>query len=84
MRRLPPINCLITFEALARIRNVTRTADALCVSPSTVSQRIKLLESIVERELFGGNDFSLTDGGRTYLGVVSESLRLLQSTHDRH
>lgn len=79
MRRLPPIHCLVTFEALAHIRSVTRTANALCVTPSTVSQRIKLLESIVQSDLFGGNDFTLTEGGRAYLGVVSESLRLLKS-----
>ncbi len=69
---------------LARIRNVTRTVDALCVCPSTMTHRIKLLEIIIQRDGFGGNDFALTDAGRTYLDVVSQSLRLLQSIQDSH
>ena len=28
-RRIPPIQCLLTFEALARLRSVTQTADEL-------------------------------------------------------
>ncbi|MGL4435917.1 MAG: LysR substrate-binding domain-containing protein, partial [Giesbergeria sp.] len=31
-RRIPPIQCLLTFEALARLRSVTLTADELCVT----------------------------------------------------
>ena len=34
--RIPPIQCLLTFEALARLRSVTQTADELCVTPSAV------------------------------------------------
>ena len=37
LRRIPPIQCLLTFEALARLRSVTLTADELCVTPSAVS-----------------------------------------------
>ncbi len=44
-----------------------------------MSQRIKLLESIVQSELFSGNDFDLTHGVLVPLGVVSESLCLHQS-----
>lgn len=76
--RIPPIHCLITFETLASLRSVTRTADVLCVSPSTVSQRIRLLESIVQNELFGGRDFSLNSVGHAYLDVVRQSLKLLR------
>ena len=35
--RIPPIQCLLTFEALARLRSVTQTADELNVTPSAVS-----------------------------------------------
>lgn len=79
MSRLPPIHCLQTFETLARTRNVSKTADALCISSSAVSHRMKLLQSIVKERLFDGVDYSLTEEGMTYLGVVSESLRLLKS-----
>ena len=33
-RRIPPIQCLLTFEALARLRSVPLTADELCVTPT--------------------------------------------------
>lgn len=77
--RMPPIHCLVTFEALARIRSVTQTAHALCVTPSTVSHRIKLLGSIVQRPLFRGNDFALTEDGQAYLEAVRQILGALKS-----
>lgn len=80
MTRLPPIHCLQTFETLARTKNVAKAADVLCISPSAVSHRMKLLHSIVAQRLFDGEDYSLTEDGHSYLGVVSESLRLL-TTH---
>jgi LysR family transcriptional regulator, glycine cleavage system transcriptional activator len=79
MRRLPPIHCLQTFEKLAQTRNVGKTADALCISQSAVSHRMKLLQSIVKEKLFDGANYSLTECGMSYLEVVSKSLRLLQS-----
>ena len=62
-RRIPPIQCLLTFEALARLRSVTQTADELCVTPSAVSHRVKQLEQILGTRLFGRADFSLTTEG---------------------
>ena len=47
--RIPPIQCLLTFEALARLRSVTLTAEELCVTPSAVSHRVRQLE-IIESE----------------------------------
>jgi DNA-binding transcriptional LysR family regulator len=70
---------LQTFETLARIRNISKTADALCISPSAVSHRMKLLHSIIAERLFDGENYSLTENGQMYLGVVSESLRLLET-----
>ena len=35
--RIPPIQCLLAFEALARLRSVTQTADELHVTPSEVN-----------------------------------------------
>ncbi|WP_414707546.1 LysR family transcriptional regulator, partial [Rhodoferax sp. UBA5149] len=51
--RIPPIQCLLTFEALARLRSVTQTAEELCVTPSAVSHRVKQLEQIIGAKLFG-------------------------------
>lgn len=76
--RIPPIQCLLTFEALARLRSVTQAADELCVTPSAVSHRVKQLEQIIGTKLFGRADFSLTTEGIEYLAHVREGLGSLQ------
>ncbi len=76
--RIPPIQCLLTFEALARLRSVTQTADELNVTPSAVSHRVKQLEQILGTKLFGRADFSLTTEGSEYLAHVREGLTVLQ------
>ena len=77
-RRIPPIQCLLTFEALARLRSVTQTAEELCVTPSAVSHRVKQLEQTLGTRLFGRADFSLTTDGSAYLAQVREGLGALQ------
>jgi LysR family glycine cleavage system transcriptional activator len=76
--RIPPIQCLLTFEALARLRSVTQTAEELNVTPSAVSHRVKQLEQIIGTKLFGRTDFSLTTEGSEYLAHVREGLATLQ------
>ena len=76
--RIPPIQCLLTFEALARLRSVTQAAEELCVTPSAVSHRVKQLEQILGVRLFGRADFSLTTEGSEYLAHVREGLAILQ------
>lgn len=75
--RIPPIQCLLTFEALARLRSVTQAAEELCVTPSAVSHRVKQLEQIIGTKLFGRADFSLTTEGSEYLAHVREGLSIL-------
>ncbi len=76
--RIPPIQCLLTFEALARLRSVTQAAEELCVTPSAVSHRVRQLEQILGTKLFGRADFSLTTEGSEYLAHVREGLAVLQ------
>ncbi|MEY4882411.1 MAG: hypothetical protein RIS34_265 [Pseudomonadota bacterium] len=76
--RIPPIQCLLTFEALARLRSVTQTSEELCVTPSAVSHRVKQLEQIIGTKLFGRADFSLTTEGSEYLAHVRDGLATLQ------
>lgn len=76
--RIPPIQCLLTFEALARLRSVTQAAEELCVTPSAVSHRVKQLEQILGTKLFGRADFSLTTEGSEYLAHVREGLAILE------
>ncbi|GAB4202356.1 MAG: LysR substrate-binding domain-containing protein [Tibeticola sp.] len=78
MPRIPPIQCLLTFEALARLRSVTQAADELCVTPSAVSHRVRQLEQLLGVKLFGRADFSLTTEGIEYLAQVREGLAALQ------
>lgn len=75
--RIPPIQCLVTFEALARLRSVSQAADELCVTPSAVSHRVRQLEQILGTKLFGRADFSLTTEGSEYLAHVREGLAVL-------
>ena len=77
-KRIPPIQCLLTFEALARLRSVTQAAVELFVTPSAVSHRVRQLEQIIGTKLFGRADFSLTTEGSEYLAHVREGLATLQ------
>jgi LysR family glycine cleavage system transcriptional activator len=77
MSRIPPIQCLLTFEALARLRSVTQAAEEQCVTPSAVSHRVRQLEQIIGTKLFGRADFSLTTEGTEYLAHVREGLAAL-------
>jgi len=77
MNRIPPINCLQTFEVLARVRNVKIAATELCVTPSAISHRMRLMEQILQKSMFNGTEFSLTPEGQRYLRIVRNSLGLL-------
>ncbi|MEY2655223.1 MAG: hypothetical protein RLZZ524_2251 [Pseudomonadota bacterium] len=74
---IPPIHCLLAFETLARLRSVTAAGEALHITPSAVSHRIRQLEGLLGRQLFR-RDFSLTAEGQAALGPVREGLRALQ------
>ncbi|MEJ8858872.1 LysR substrate-binding domain-containing protein [Variovorax robiniae] len=79
LQHIPPIQCLLTFEAVARLRHAGRAADELCVTASAVSHRIRQLESHVGFKLFGRSDFSLTADGAAYLANVRAGLAALQA-----
>ncbi len=79
LQHIPPIQCLLTFEAVARLRHAGRAADELCVTPSAVSHRIRQLESHLGVKLFGRSDFSLTADGAAYLANVRLGLAALQA-----
>jgi LysR family transcriptional regulator, glycine cleavage system transcriptional activator len=75
---IPPVQCLLTFEAVARLRNAGRAADELCVTISAVSHRIRQLESHLGVKLFGRSDFTLTADGAAYLPHVRNGLAALR------
>ncbi len=86
--RIPPIQCLLTFEAVARLRSATLAADELSVTPSAVSHRLRQLEALVGLKLFSRQDFGLTTEGAHYLAQVRIGLQALRqlpghAAHDK-
>lgn len=77
--RLPPVHALSAFEAVARHNSFALAADELCITPSALSHRIRLLEDFVGERLFlrDGRSVSLSEFGRRYLDVVRAALRTL-------
>jgi DNA-binding transcriptional LysR family regulator len=77
--RLPPVHALSAFEAAARHGSFAIAADELCITPSALSHRIRLLEEFVGERLFirDGRSVSVSEFGRRYLDVVRSALRTL-------
>ena len=77
--RIPPVHALAAFEAAARLGSFAAAADALCITPSALSHRIRLLEDMVGQRLFlrEGRNLGVSDFGRRYLEVVRQALRVL-------
>lgn len=77
--KIPPMHCLITFEALARLRSGMLAAHELSVTPSAITHRIRQLESTMGIVLFdpGQSNFALTAKGAEYLLVVKDALAAL-------
>lgn len=83
MRKLPPLNALKTFEVTARLTNLTRAADELCVSQSAVSRQIRLLEAFLDIRLFQreARGVALTKAGIIYQKEISQAFEtILQAT----
>jgi LysR family glycine cleavage system transcriptional activator len=57
---LPPLNAVKAFEAVARLGSLTLAAAELNVTPSAVSQQIRLLEEHVGKKLFVADKKGLT------------------------
>ena len=91
--KLPPLDYLLFFEAVARHKSFTRAARELNVSQAAVSKRVKVLEHWLGVALItrNGPRVSLTKGGHKLASSTSEALEYLssgvsqlrQSTHDK-
>src|ERR1700722_7331380 len=83
-RRLPPLNALKFFEAVARSKSVTRAAEELHVTQGAVSQQVKALEATLGVRLFNRERqrLVLTDAGRGYLVVVRDSFDQIAAATD--
>lgn len=76
MHDLPPLHTLPAFEAAARLGSFLAAAEALHLTPSAVSHRIRLLEEHLGQALFERRHraIALTAAGRRYLVVVRDAL----------
>lgn len=77
---LPPLDCLIFFEAAARRLNFSAASKELFVSQAAVSKRIKQLEEWVGTPLFirRGRHLLLTDEGASLLEKVRMTLEYIE------
>lgn len=77
--RLPSLNALRAFEAVARHRSIKKAAAELHVTPAAVSQQVKGLEADVGaallRRLVGG--LALTEAGESGLADLREGFGYL-------
>jgi LysR family glycine cleavage system transcriptional activator len=79
LMKLPPLQALRSFEAVARMHSVTRAAEELRVSHSAVSHQIRKLEEwmglpMVERN---GRGIRLTEAGERYKLKVCEAFNMI-------
>lgn len=85
MSRLRNLNAYLYFDVVARRGSITRAAEELSVSPSAVSQQIKLLEQQMGIKLFRreGRSISLTLEGEQMYQASATAIRMLQDA-ERH
>ncbi|HEY1609471.1 MAG TPA: LysR substrate-binding domain-containing protein [Paraburkholderia sp.] len=84
MRRLPPLNALRAFEAVARQGTLTRAADELHVTPTAVSKHLKNLEDTLNIPLFerDGGLLSLTTHGKRYARALGRAFEMIGEATD--
>ncbi len=80
--RLPSLDALLAFEAVARFGSFEAAAPELALTASAVAKRITGLEERLGQPLFlrqGARGLSLTPAGFEYLPQVRQALTLLQA-----
>jgi LysR family transcriptional regulator, glycine cleavage system transcriptional activator len=76
LSRLPPLNPLRSFEAVARLRSVKRAAEELHVTHGAVSHQVRTLEQALGQKLIerNGKRLTLTAAGAALLPATSTAL----------
>ncbi|HEX7908824.1 MAG TPA: LysR substrate-binding domain-containing protein [Paraburkholderia sp.] len=85
MRRLPPLQALLAFDAAARLGSFTRAAQELALTQSAISHQIQQLEEWTGQPLFRriGRGVALTAAGALYAQTVNTALATLADGRDR-
>ena len=83
--RLPSLNGLRAFEAVARNLSFTKAASELAVTQTAVSHQIRRLEEQLGRKLFDrrGRALTLTRAGQDYVPAVRAAFDKLQGATDK-
>jgi len=79
--RLPSLDGLLAFDAVARLGSFEQAAELLNVGPSAIAKRIAALEALLGTPLLqrGGKVLTLTTAGKEYLGPAQQALALLSA-----
>jgi LysR family glycine cleavage system transcriptional activator len=82
---LPSLHSLAAFESAARLHSFAKAGQELCVTPSAISHRIKLLEQHYGVRFFLRHNGSLllTDQGKIFLDSVLDALSTLRTVSTR-
>ncbi|MBC5768198.1 transcriptional regulator GcvA [Ramlibacter albus] len=85
MDRLPPLNAVRAFEAVARHLSITVAAQELHVTPGAVSRQVQVLEEYLGHELLhrGHRQVTLTRKGADYYRAATKALDLLRGASSR-
>ncbi|MBT6204093.1 MAG: LysR family transcriptional regulator [Rhodospirillaceae bacterium] len=83
-QRLPPLNSLVAFEAVARHGSMTRAADELLVTREAVSRQIHTLENFLGVSLFlrVHRAVELTAEGGRFQATIETSLDAIARASD--
>jgi LysR family glycine cleavage system transcriptional activator len=82
--KLPPLNALRAFDAVARLGGVRLAAQSLHVTPAAVTQQVKLLERALDVALLrrDGRGVQLTDAGHRLHAGTTRHLRAIAQAAD--
>lgn len=83
--QLPPLQALVVFEAAARLGNFTAAGNELGLSQPAVSQRIQMLENLINSPLFERRHrgVQLTESGNSLYLIVRNSLLEISEQFER-
>jgi len=79
MKKLPPLNALISFEATARLGSAQSASDELNITQAAVGRHIKQLEQWLGLTLFDRSlrNLKLNSTGSRYIKTVTAALDLI-------
>ncbi len=87
---LPPLSCLLPFEAAARLESITKAAEELSLTQAAISKQIRVLEDNLGTPLFDRRNRAvyLTEEGRELRRIIRASLgdiaAACKNIRDRH